>query len=414
MFLTGGGSKMTLQATKTHLIQLLAEPENRVIAFSGKWGTGKSHMWRELKEASNDSSVKNALYVSLFGLGDMSQVKLKIVQAAIPNAEANPGFWDGVMTGVTGIRKALEGFHKGFSGLSEFALLAVPAILRNKMIVLDDIERKHQNLSIDEVLGFIDEFTQQYGARFVLILNSDQLENKTIWDTLHEKVVDQEIRLDTSPSEAFDIAIGLTPSTYGARIKEPVEVCRLTNIRIIRKVIRAVNRILGARKTLSDAVLMRVIPSTVLLAAINYKGIENGPDFNFVLNCGSSTDWEDWEKKEEELDEGGKRRAKWRLLMKELGIMISDDYELIVIEYLRSGLFDDRAVSEIIDRYVAEDKAMEARELARQFQDHAIWHYKLTKSELLAEAKELGEVAHLLDPYSVTSVHKLLSEIQGC
>ena len=69
-------------------------------------------------------------------------------------------------------------------------MLAVPGILKDKVIVLDDIERKHDKLSIDEVLGFIDEFTQQHGARFVVILNSDQLDNRKVWDTLREKVVE--------------------------------------------------------------------------------------------------------------------------------------------------------------------------------------------------------------------------------
>jgi hypothetical protein len=277
---------MTLLSTKSHLIELLADADNRVVALSGKWGTGKSHLWREVRDASSDEGVKNALYVSLFGLSDMNQVKLKIVQSALPRADAMPGVWEKASRAVNAIQKGLEGFHKGFSALSDLALLAVPAILKNKVIVLDDIERKHEKLSIDEVMGFIDEFTQQHGARIVLILNNDQLADRSIWDKLREKVIDQEIRLDTSPSEAFEIASRLSPTTYADRIKKTAETCGLTNIRIIRKVIRAVNRILDNRVPLSDDVLERVIPSTVVLSAIHYKGIENGPDIDFVLKVG--------------------------------------------------------------------------------------------------------------------------------
>ena len=68
---------MTLSTTKDHLIQLLEDPDNKVIALTGKWGTGKSHLWREVKVASKDGAVKGALYVSLFGLSEMNQVKLK-------------------------------------------------------------------------------------------------------------------------------------------------------------------------------------------------------------------------------------------------------------------------------------------------------------------------------------------------
>ncbi|MBN8749616.1 MAG: NTPase KAP, partial [Variovorax sp.] len=74
---------MSLQTTKGHLIRLLSDSENRVLALSGRWGTGKSHLWKQVKEASADEAVKSALYVSLFGLADMDQVKLKIVQSAL-------------------------------------------------------------------------------------------------------------------------------------------------------------------------------------------------------------------------------------------------------------------------------------------------------------------------------------------
>jgi tRNA A37 threonylcarbamoyladenosine biosynthesis protein TsaE len=58
---------MSLKSTKDHLIHLLANQDNKVIALSGKWGTGKSHLWREVQYASEDKTIKSALYVSLFG-----------------------------------------------------------------------------------------------------------------------------------------------------------------------------------------------------------------------------------------------------------------------------------------------------------------------------------------------------------
>lgn len=278
---------MSLKSTKEQLTQLLADKDNKVIALSGKWGTGKSHMWNQVKASSQDEKVRGALYASLFGLSGMEQVKMKLIQGAVPAIEANPGLWEGAkQTAKAGV-KVLEGFHKGFGALNELSLVFAPAILRQRLIVLDDIERKHEKLNIDEILGFIDEFTQQHDSRFVLILNSDQLANRDVWDTLREKVVDQELRLTTSASEAFDIAFEMTKSAYAEQIRASIETCGITNIRIIRKVIKAVNRILGGRQNLSDSVLWRVIPSTVLLSAIHYKGIEDGPDFNFVLTRGA-------------------------------------------------------------------------------------------------------------------------------
>jgi len=405
---------MSLKSTKEQLTQLLADKDNKVIALSGKWGTGKSHMWNQVKASSQDEKVRGALYASLFGLSGMEQVKMKLIQGAVPAIKANPGLWEGAkQTAKAGV-KVLEGFHKGFGALNELSLVFAPAILRQRLIVLDDIERKHEKLNIDEILGFIDEFTQQHDSRFVLILNSDQLANRDVWDTLREKVVDQELRLTTSASEAFDIAFEMTKSAYAEQIRASIETCGITNIRIIRKVIKAVNRILGGRQNLSDSVLWRVIPSTVLLSAIHYKGIEDGPDFNFVLTRGAG----DIErilgaKKIEEETEGSKQKSRWRLLMNNLKISQSDDYELLVVEFLQSGLIDTSQVLLIIDRYVADADVMDTRHAVYKFFERSAWDHNATDAQLFKEAAELASKSDLMDAYMVSTLCEIISEIPG-
>lgn len=403
---------MSLDKTKKHLVDLLNDRDNKVIALSGKWGTGKSHLWRAVKAESKDEQVNAALYVSLFGLTSMDQVKLKIVQSAIANSDENPTWWEKSKAKLGGLSKALQSLDKRFSILDEFALLAVPTILKKRVIVLDDIERKHEKLSIDEVMGFIDEFTQQHGARFILILNSDQLADRKVWDTLREKVIDQELRLETSPAEALEIAKNIQSSIYSDSIKKTIETCGVTNIRIICKIIKAINRILGNRNDLSDDLLSRVIPSTVLLSAIHYKGIADGPDFDFILKNEHFESPNSASREGEELDELTKRKAKWRLLLRELNIYSSDEYEHLVVEFLTSGLFDLAEVEKIIERYVSEADVMRIRTLARDFHDHVFWHYKMTDSELLIEAKTLAQQAHLLDIYTVSSLHNLVSRLE--
>jgi hypothetical protein len=402
---------MSLTTTKTHLVQVLEDQENKVVALSGKWGTGKSHLWRQVKQGSNDEKIRAALYVSLFGLSSIDQVKLKIVQSAIPTADQHPTWWDKAKKSWGAASKIMESFHKGFSAINEIALLAVPSILKDRVIVIDDIERKHEKLSVDEVLGFVDEFTQQHGARIILILNSDELSDPNLWDTFKEKVIDQEIRLDTSPAEAFSIAAGLTSSPYAEWIRTTVEGCGVTNIRIICKIIRAVKRILGEQEHLSDDVLARIIPSTVLLSAIYYKGIDDGPDFDFVLSVGG-TDWADWGKKAEELDEEGQRRAQWRVKLRQLGIHGTDEYERLVVDYLKAGLFDVEAVTKLIARFASAAEAMQMHRLRNQLYEHINWHHTMTNAELVAEAKSLVKMVHHLDALNVTALCDAVSELE--
>ncbi len=404
---------MSLKETKECLLELLGDAENNVIALSGRWGTGKTHLWGEVMKESRDETVNGALYVSLFGLSGIDQVKRKLIESVMPGVEAHPKIWEGTRQAVSSGLKVLEGFHKGFAALSDLNLLLAPVMLRDKVIVFDDIERKHEKLGVDEILGFIDEYTQRHSARFILILNSDQLAKRELWDTLREKVIDQELKLLTTPGEAFSIAVGLLPTRYSESIKRASVACGLTNIRIIRKVIKAANRILADRE-LEDALLDRVVPSIVLFAAIHYKGLEDGPDFQFALSIGSSSDWGDIvDNKNEELTEDKKRRAKWRLLMNELGIHGCDEFEALVVEFLESGLFDASKLAPIIDRYVSEKKNIEAREQAKLFLFKELWDHRLGDAQLLELASALIPIAGLLDPYVCSELETVLAVIPG-
>jgi hypothetical protein len=405
---------MSLKETKEHLLELLGDAENKVIALSGKWGTGKTHLWGEVMKESKDETVNGALYVSLFGLSGIDQVKRKLIESVAPGAEAHPKIWEGAKQAVSSGLKVLEGFHKGFAALSDLNLLLLaPVMLREKVIVIDDIERKHEKLGIDEILGFIDEYTQRHNARFVLVLNSDQLAKREVWDILREKVIDQELKLLTTPEEAFSIAVGLFPSHHAESVRGASVACGLINIRIIGKVIKAVNRILGDRP-LEDALLARVVPSIVLFAAIHYKGLDDGPDFQFALSIGSPSHWEDFIKDEnEEATEEQKRRAKWRLLINELGIHGCDEFEALVVEFLESGLFDASRLTPIIDRYVAEKQNVEAREEANRFMFKVFWDHRLNDAQLLEMASELPAIAGLLDPYVCSELDIALADIPG-
>jgi len=405
---------MSLATSKTNFEQLIADSNNVVIALSGKWGTGKSFLWRAVQRDSRDNAVNKALYVSLFGVKDILQLKMKILQSAVPDSKTGHVAREVVTTAWKESSKFLKTLHPGFAALDEIALLAVPAILRNRMIIIDDIERKHVALSIEEVMGFIDEYTQVYGSRIVLILNSDQLDDKKMWDTLREKVIDHEIALETTPEEAFDIAIANVPSTRAAQIRRATVTCKISNIRIIQKIIRVVERLLASRPILNEETLSRVVPSTVLLAAIHYKGLQDGPTVDYVLQFNSMAHIVSriGRKKEgQEETEADQLARSWEKLMGELGISSADDFEIQVAAFLKSGLFDDAKFSQIFDRYAEESERFTAQVRYQEFFDAYWWVPDRSFSDLLVDAAELVPMARLLNPYEVTSLASVVAEL---
>lgn len=59
---------MTIARCKQNLLQALGDPANHVIALSGKWGTGKTHLWKQVREESSTQAIETAASVSLFGV----------------------------------------------------------------------------------------------------------------------------------------------------------------------------------------------------------------------------------------------------------------------------------------------------------------------------------------------------------
>jgi hypothetical protein len=408
---------VSLAKAKEQLIQLLGQADNCVIALSGRWGTGKTHLWNEVKAESGDDKVKNALYVSLFGLSSIDQVKRKLIETAIPGVESHGGLFDGLKNLFKAGVKAASEHYKALAAINDLnVLLMAPVVLRSKLIVIDDIERKHEKLGIDEVLGFIDEYSQQHGARFVLVLNDDQLstkgDQKTLWATFREKVIDQEIKLSTSADEAFSIAIGLRPSKYAEIIKRASITCSLTNIRVVVKIIKVANQILADRD-LEEAIQVRVVPSIVLFSAIHYRGMDDGPDFKFALNVGDPN-WASFAKDKKEAPAPEEKREEgWRMLMQEMGIHSCDEFEKQLVEFLESGLFEAASIEAVINRYVAESEAMKARETAQNFLKRAFWDHRVDEAHLVAEAAVLPASAGLLDPFVATELQSVLANLPG-
>ena len=408
---------MSLKNTKEQLILQLSNADNNVIAVSGKWGTGKTHLWNEVKDESVDDKVKKALYVSLFGQSSIDQIKRKLIATAIPGVESHGGTFATLKNffrvGVT----ALSTHYKALAAINDLnVLLMAPVVLRDKVIVIDDIERKHEKLGIDEILGFIDEYSMQYGSRFVLLLNDDQLSSKEdqikLWATFREKVIDQEIRLSTTSEEAFSIAISLSQSKYSSALKKATVTCGLTNIRIVLKVIRIANQLLSERE-LEEAILARVIPSIVFFSAIHYRGLVDGPDFKFALNAGSP-DWYRYTKDtNQEQSAQEKQEAGWRILMQELQIYSCDDFEKQLVEFLESGLFDAASIEALIEQYVKEKEAMQAREAANIFLKKVFWDHRVDEAQLVNEAATFPPISHLLDPFLATQLNSSIEKFKG-
>ncbi|RUI43487.1 hypothetical protein IPC414_02655 [Pseudomonas aeruginosa] len=388
------GLQMTIDQCKDSLLNALSNQENKVVALTGKWGSGKTHLWKDIQGDTTDDLVKAAAWVSLFGLGSVTDLKIKIAQALLPKVKDNKALGQRITEGWGGAKKILKSLHPGFGALDDMALLIVPSLLRNKLIILDDIERKHDELSIDEVLGFIDDCVNSLGCRVLLILNDDKLKDRELWDQFREKVIDQEFHLETSPGEAFAISQQIVKTKWVSELEAAIVACDITNIRVVCKIIRIANQLLAAHDELSALVLNRVIPPIVLLSAIFYKSFSNGPSIEYVLNYRAETTAlkrilkQKYKQDDDDVDEEENTLyAQWDSLLDALGFKYSGDFELLLVSFLKSGLFDGQSVCDLIERYKADERRVSVMNDVADFFYEYNWCPEISTDDLVCRLR---------------------------
>ncbi|AXX90455.1 hypothetical protein CKA55_11855 [Arcobacter suis] len=134
-----------------------------VISIKGNWGVGKTFFWNIY--AKENLNEKKYVYISLFGISKLDEIKTKILNKI--SKQAN----------IVNKIKGLLGSSR-IKGVDIGAVISLFGIKNFKDIVVcfDDFERLSPNLNISEVLGVISELKEQYNCKIVIINNNDQLE----------------------------------------------------------------------------------------------------------------------------------------------------------------------------------------------------------------------------------------------
>lgn len=177
--------KINQNITK-YLDSYLAKDDTQyAILLTGKWGCGKTYFIKEYMRKYQDRLI----YVSLFGLKNIDGVNDAIFSSMYPKLTSD------TTKIATGLLKSVAKIGLQFD-LDELNLKdkMVDFLTKNKdkyIFVFDDLERSF--IPYDEILGFINGFTEHNSLKIILVANVDEIkgENKEIFDKFKEKVVNR-------------------------------------------------------------------------------------------------------------------------------------------------------------------------------------------------------------------------------
>ena len=207
---------------------------SKVIMLSGKWGSGKTHFWKniiatEIFEKELKEKRKSYAYISLYGKNTIESIQNDLLYnsyefIANPSEKVSKFFSvftyysqyspekisSGIIKGITDLKNKFE-FKKAESYLSDGGI-----------ICFDDFERKSKDIDLNDLFGFITNLTIEFKSKVVIILNDDVFEGeeKKIFSRVKEKSVSKFLKYEPKIEELFNLIFDLEIEKDGKKEKK--------------------------------------------------------------------------------------------------------------------------------------------------------------------------------------------------
>jgi hypothetical protein len=365
---------MAIALVEAEIDRFLVSDRSEVLCIRGKWGVGKTFTWNKLlRRVSGRAALKSYAYVSLFGVNSLDQLKYSIFENTVavkdagvePSVESFQSNTDAVVKRVS--RKSLSLLQTApvvrsyASALQSLSFLSV----RRCIVCVDDLERKGAQLSMKDVLGLVAHLRDQKLCKVTLILNDGDLEgaDKADFERFNEKVID--ISLEFAPDAADCARIALDGNgAVQQQLRKTTVPLAISNIRIIKKIERFATDIAQLVSKFDHRVLHQAVQSVAVFGWSVFS--KDAPPVDFL--CQKRT--KDFFGLREENDFTAEEKG-WNSMLDEIGFTTVDDFDLILLEGIRRGYFNEAALSRQAEELDKRAKAVSSEDSIR-----AAWrHY---------------------------------------
>lgn len=362
---------------------LKAENTDYAILINGDWGSGKTYFIKKtlfekisqidsfIKDKKNTTLKYKPLYVSLYGINDISNVLYKVQLELNPWLKSKP--W---MIAKTGISKITSFFNAAISKEDEKNFLSIFNIHNNIVLFFDDLERIDKSkLSLSSVLGQINNFTEQENLKVIIVCNSEKTEE--IFSKTNEKTIRFSCLYNPVLDDVYDNMIRAYDNDYESFLKtnkpiiiETFVVAKYKNLRTLRFILDIFQKIyhLVKGKEFNDEILKRFLFFTVIYSVEYKMNTQNRKDLNSLNSVGpfdiSDIDFTNLfpEIKKEQEETEPSYSQKFR--NKYSDIIESFHYCQEIADYIHDGYLDEEKLLQVINDLIQEIKSKEETEEA--------------------------------------------------
>jgi hypothetical protein len=340
-------SFMSIHLVQDEIERFLSDDQAGVLVIAGKWGVGKTFAWnRFLREAKVQGKIsfQHYAYVSLFGLGNLEDLRSAIFQNTVKRSdigkvagletleevvEAAPLLWR--KSGR--LARLIPGVDKYTAAFEKIGFLWV----KIQIVCIDDLERKSASLDMRDVLGLISQLKEQRGCKVVLLLNDERFgqDDQAEFRDQLEKVADITLRFEPTSQEAAAIGIDADTS-FRDQLRTNCEALGIVNIRTIKKIERMAQRLHIELSDYDPRVFHQALHTLTLLNFAKLQPAE-APSLDFIRGTDDfSVAFEEALAEQAQPPE----HAQWQALLSSYGFTQMDELDRVIFKNVREGHLD--------------------------------------------------------------------------
>lgn len=252
----------------------------KVIILSGKWGSGKTHFWKNVieKELIENQTKKQKAYVysSLYGNRTLDKIEDNIYAQAYL---CSVGGKNAVLSGYEKVKDFGKRFGSFCSLLDVSKLVdgiddiqqknikksALSYLENGGIVCFDDFERKSKDIDLNDLFGFISHLAIDLNCKVVIILNDDVFEGeeKKIFSNVKEKSVSKFLKYEPKIKDLFETIFSddryRTLDNHKEIILKTIEETEELNARIYIQVLDNLVEWIDKNQEINDDVLRYLI-----------------------------------------------------------------------------------------------------------------------------------------------------------
>jgi hypothetical protein len=289
---------MSRESTEAVIAGFIRSKAPEVLCIRGKWGTGKTFLWRQALMAAakrGEAPFDRYAYISLFGINSLADLKTSIVERTVSltkkeglTLEPNEAsVKDIVKRGEELVRKgsfSISGVL-GLFGLGSLGGAVTRLMLltiRNQVICFDDLERRGVGLNLNDVLGLASHLKEECGCKVLLILNDEQLDTKdlAVFERYLEKVVDVSVVYQPTPEENVAVGVGQA-SSIAELVQKYATLLEITNIRVVKRIVRLCEAVAPIIQKTEPKLMDQTVRTLTTLAWVQFMK-DDAPPIEFI------------------------------------------------------------------------------------------------------------------------------------